>query len=497
MDLHSAPWPVVGGSCMRPTVSLCMIVRNEATNLAAALKPLVGLFHEAIVVDTGSTDGTQRLAFELGAKVIDFPWVDDFSAARNASVAAATGDFIFWLDADDRFESAELSKLKDVLANLSPAPRGYMMHCVCSPEAAGDLPYRIPHLRLFPRLPELRWRYRVHEQILPSLEENGVPWDWTDVEIQHIGYQDPAVFRKKANRDLRLLRLDYLAHPDDPVVHFHTGMTHLRIGDFSAALESFLQSLKRIPENLDWVRKLYSFVYQCLRKLGRPEEALAMSAEGLSRFPDDPDLLAHRAEGLSFRGDLIGTEQCLMRLIRLEADQRATISPGLPLLRRDARRMLGLLYLDTYRHEQAERMFQELLAENPDYLHGWVSLGFLYLQRNEFQNVDYVSRQLEKCSGGQLFADILRAQSLTRQGRFQESKPLLDQAIAHAPAMIWPRIVLGEWYARSGADRETCVAAQRDILRLDPSNPEAQASLRRLEAPAEYASQSATFVVSR
>src|SRR6476660_1021776 len=92
-------------------VSLCMIVRNEEANLRPCLEPVRSLFHEMIVVDTGSTDRTRLIAAELGARVVEFPWCDDFAAARNESLRHATGDWIFWLDADDRVEASQAGRL--------------------------------------------------------------------------------------------------------------------------------------------------------------------------------------------------------------------------------------------------------------------------------------------------------------------------------------------------------------------------------------------------
>ncbi len=78
-----------------------MIVKDEEGNLTACLGSAAGLFDETIVVDTGSTDRTAEIARSYGARVFDFVWVDDFAAARNAALARATGDYAFWLDADD------------------------------------------------------------------------------------------------------------------------------------------------------------------------------------------------------------------------------------------------------------------------------------------------------------------------------------------------------------------------------------------------------------
>lgn len=61
---------------------------------------------EIVIVDTGSMDGTLEIAREFGAKIVHHPWNDDFSEARNVSLANATGDWALWLDADEEVEWA-------------------------------------------------------------------------------------------------------------------------------------------------------------------------------------------------------------------------------------------------------------------------------------------------------------------------------------------------------------------------------------------------------
>src|SRR3954468_23378471 len=109
-----------------PRVSLCMIVRNEEKNLRPCLEPVASLFGEIVVVDTGSTDGTRTVATDLGVRLFDFGWRDDFAAARNQSLAHATGDWVFWLDADDRIDADNLRRLRDLFATLGESRHAYM-----------------------------------------------------------------------------------------------------------------------------------------------------------------------------------------------------------------------------------------------------------------------------------------------------------------------------------------------------------------------------------
>ncbi len=82
------------------TISLCMIVRNEAESLARCLESAKGVADEIILVDTGSTDGTIDIAKRYTQKVYEFAWVDDFAAARNFAFSKATRQYwtrmTFW-----------------------------------------------------------------------------------------------------------------------------------------------------------------------------------------------------------------------------------------------------------------------------------------------------------------------------------------------------------------------------------------------------------------
>lgn len=53
------------------------------------------------MVDTGSSDNTVALAEKIGAKVLHFEWIDDFSAARNFAITQCTGEWIVFLDAEE------------------------------------------------------------------------------------------------------------------------------------------------------------------------------------------------------------------------------------------------------------------------------------------------------------------------------------------------------------------------------------------------------------
>ena len=200
-----APAAPNAATAPRPALSLCMIVKNEAANLPACLASAAGLADEIIVVDTGSTDGTQEIARSFGAKVIQSAWHGDFSRARNESLDAATGSWILWLDADDILLEADKAGLKALArGDAGKEPRGYGL-IVKNSRDRGLTGSVFNQIRVFPNRPDLRFRAPVHEQILPALEEARIQVEYLPIRVVHTGYAEPAVAKAKQERNKAIL----------------------------------------------------------------------------------------------------------------------------------------------------------------------------------------------------------------------------------------------------------------------------------------------------
>jgi tetratricopeptide (TPR) repeat protein len=471
----------------RPRVSLCMIVKNEEANLPACLGSVADLVDETVVVDTGSTDRTREVAARYGARVADFPWVDSFAAARNEGLRHATGDWIFWMDADDRLDEANRGRLRALFAALRDENAAYVMKCLCLPDPAGHGATVVDHVRLFRSRPEIRWRYRVHEQILPAVRRLGGEVRWSDVVIHHAGYQDAELRGRKRERDLRLLGLENAEHPDDPFTLFNLGSIHAELGRTAEALPLLRRSLELSHAGDSIVRKLHALVAQCHRQLGQPREALAACRAGRGQYPEDTELLFLEGVLLREQGDRAGAEAAWQRLLATrEAAHFASVDAGLRGPK--ARQNLAALFREEGRLAEAEAQWRAAVAEQPDFLPAWLGLAEVYLDQRRWPELEGVLRSLGAEPKWALEAAVLRARRHLAGKEFAAAREVLGPAIARAPQAVWPRVILSHALLQEGLDWAAAEQALRDVLALDPGHTEAQGNLsvllRQLGRPA-------------
>jgi hypothetical protein len=189
---------------IRPNVSLALIARDEESDIERCLKSASGLAEEMIVVDTGSSYRTKEIATACGARVLDFEWIDDFSAARNKALEAARGKWILVLDADEYLPAASVQAIRALTSSAHAANRAY--HLVNkSTTDGGRTGISGLIVKLFPNDPCVRYEWPVHEQVVVSLNRANIPILNTQIEILHTGYSSPEVNATKQERNLRIL----------------------------------------------------------------------------------------------------------------------------------------------------------------------------------------------------------------------------------------------------------------------------------------------------
>ena len=282
-------------------LSLAMIVKNEAEHLGHCLASVQGLVDEIVVVDTGSTDATVAVARAHGAKVSFFPWVGDFSAARNESLAQATGDWVLVLDADEAIDPVDFSRIRQACAQDSvsgflvlirnylpdgnrlamddpakPNPGGYTEgagHAFC-----GDS--RI--LRLFRRLPGLAYRGRLHELVEPFFQERHLALGTLDAVIHHYGQTLAARVETKKAVYLALAEQDARERPTVLESHYNLVLQAMAAEAWATACAAVAELRRHFPQEPPAVTFVHGLA---LHYLDRPEAALAEFDRLLRKTP--------------------------------------------------------------------------------------------------------------------------------------------------------------------------------------------------------------------
>jgi tetratricopeptide (TPR) repeat protein len=460
---------------MLPRLSLCLIAKNEEANLPACLQSAAGLVDEVIVVDTGSSDRTKEVAAGLGARVFDFAWCDSFSAARNESLRHATGDWVLWLDGDEHFDPDNQSRFRALVETLN-GPAAYVMVQRSAPEEPGAAPTEVHQVRLFRNQPEVRWSYRVHEQILPAVRRVGHEIRWTDIAIAHTGYTDPDLRRKKTERNLRLLLLEYQEQPDDPFTLFNLGWAYLELGQIGQALPLLHRSLERSRPGDSIVHKLYALIAHAHRRVGQVPEALAVCRAGRARCPDDQELLFVWGMLLQEAGDLAGAEVRLRQLVRLRPGRQfASLDAGLRGPK--ARQQLAEVLRARGRAEEAEAEWRTLLAEYPGYAPAWLGLAEVFRAQGRWAELQEALTQVPAGPPWETEAAVLRARACLARRELPDARRLLEEAAAREPRAVAPRRYLTHALLQEGRDPAVAEQALSELLALDPRQPEAWRNL--------------------
>ena len=308
----------------RRRVSLCLIVRNEEDFLEGCLASAADACDEIIVVDTGSSDDTVGIAEAAGARVVHFPWVDDFAAARNASIDAATGDFVLVLDADERLAKGSAQHIRRLIeAEAWDGPTTIYLPLIENRDKEGNALGADHMPRLWRRRPELRFTGRVHEQLGCGVA--GLRRCYEDAfHVIHYGYDpDLQVQRGKRARNVTLLRAELAERPDDPSLHYYLAKEHYADGDDAVALAGFERV---IADGTLLNHRLSSmvFVVECLRALQRPREAMDRGLAWLKKITDYSELWFVTGQAAQDAGLPIRAEGCFRFATQAPAGLTAT-----------------------------------------------------------------------------------------------------------------------------------------------------------------------------
>lgn len=179
-----------------PTVALNIITRNgmdtdRGRHIVRAIKSAAPIITELVVVDTGSTDDTVEQVRNLEAwlgfapTIIELPAVDPdafhFGDTRNVALDASTADYVVWMDDDEEFTRQAIATLMGEIGKPTGSAVGLCVY-------GFNIAMPTPRVSMFPRLPGVRWRFAVHEQIDTADYDGRIPTHPHASGVWHWGY---------------------------------------------------------------------------------------------------------------------------------------------------------------------------------------------------------------------------------------------------------------------------------------------------------------------
>lgn len=274
----------------RPTLSLCMIVKNEEYFLPQCLDSVKDVVDEIIVVDTGSDDRTVEIAESYGCKVYHHPWEGSFSKARNISLSYATCDWILVMDPDEELERGDIPVLKELLK----IKQVDVIYFLVSSDNRYGWSRHYSH-RVF-RRGIAHYEGIVHNQLI--YKGNKVD---TQIRLYHYGYNlSEEKMQAKFDRTQALLEKQLKEDKTNPFAQFNY-LRVLRVRElWKEAAESGKKALDICASRIDetHMQMIVNDTAYCLVRDNKGKEAEKMVREVLRDHPDNLDLLFTMAAAL-------------------------------------------------------------------------------------------------------------------------------------------------------------------------------------------------------
>lgn len=228
-----------------PTLSLAMIVKNEAQTLERCLRPARAHVDEIVVVDTGSSDGTREIARKYADVFDEIEWPGSFSEARNHSFDLATEDYVLVLDGDEYIPNPmHWELIRKSIEQPEIALVQLRLHNVL-PDGGLVGASEIWHERVVLNHPEIRWEGKVHNQIAHSvnrfMRRNDLQAIKTDAVIVHTGYAMEAADKREKYAERLPLLIEEYEQPKSAVSRayygFQLGLVYVVMGEHREAYE--------------------------------------------------------------------------------------------------------------------------------------------------------------------------------------------------------------------------------------------------------------------
>lgn len=259
-------------------ISVCIIAKNEEARIEKCLLSIKPYGFEIVVVDTGSTDRTKEIAAKYADKVLDFVWCDDFSAARNFSLQAASNNWIFMMDCDEWIKTIDVEELNFFRKHHSDSVGAVSRENLVTTNGKLTLNNTDYTERFFNRK---LYHYTgiIHEQLTP-IRGKEFPCLLLHTTIEHTGYDmTPEEQVAKGKRNLSLLHKQLEEEPENPYVYYQLGKGYEIVEDYESACEYYGKGLYfDVDPELAYVQAMVVSYGNALLRTGKEETALGFES---------------------------------------------------------------------------------------------------------------------------------------------------------------------------------------------------------------------------
>lgn len=276
-------------------ITACTITKNEEKTIARSINSYKKYVDEIIIVDTGSTDGTVKEAEKLGAKILHFKWCNDFSAAKNTAIDAASGDWIIFLDADEYFADDSAKNIRKAIKLAEMAGKNaigcrYENIDVDCDNAVTSEGFQI---RVFKR--GVRYHNPVHEELY-SDNFSVLAVERKYFYFKHTGYSQN-VSDQKSKRNLEIIYKELETTKDErrkAALYSYLSDCYLGLKDYKKCrdyAEKFLEKSKELKFSLLGceIRPYFNIIQSLEQEKAAPEEIEPYINEFVEKYPESAD----------------------------------------------------------------------------------------------------------------------------------------------------------------------------------------------------------------
>ncbi len=457
-------------------LSACLIVRDNEHTIRPCLETLKPWVDEIVVVDTGSQDATPVICEELGARVFHWPWRDDFAAARNESIDHARGEWIFWMDSDDTLPEHCGRQLRELVDGSHPDEiLGYVAQVHCPGKDPKDIT-AVDHVKLFRNRPDLRFEFRIHEQIIPSIRRAQGEVAWTEIYVVHSGSdQSQQGKARKLERDFRLLEKELGDRPQHPFVLFNLGMTHADAGQHELAADYLMECINVSGKDESHLCKAYALLANALSQLNQTQQAWEIVQDGLKLFPENKELL-FRLALLEHQFERYEEAVQIYHRIIEEETERCFTSVDQGIASFKARHNLAVVYEDWNRNMDAEQQWRILTSDHQEYLPGWHGLGENLLSQEKSEELIQLLQSIQMRNDLRSLFHYFKGKIALISKQYDQAKQHYEQGLQHDDKDVLILNEISRWHFECGNPVDSKHYLQR-LISINPDDPASYSNL--------------------